>query len=350
MVSSLNFGDAISNQTLYIQSVLRRRGYESEIFAAGTDSAMTGRARLLSTYEELSGPDNVIILHFSIGSHVSSFVQKLPDKLMLVYHNITPAHWFALYAPKVAKQCHRGRLELAGLIDRTSLALGVSDYNRRELESLGFQPTDVLPLFADPELLSVSPAPAVTEMFDDAKTNFLFVGRVMPNKRFEDIMKVFKIYQRYLDSKCRLMLVGEFRDFEGYYHDLLLLADKLSLKNVVFSGHVSTNELVAYYQAADLFLCMSEHEGFCAPILEAFRFELPVIAFEAGAVPETLGGAGVLIHEKKFEEIAELAYLLLHDDDLNRQVVAEQNRVLERNRSLDLGERLMGYVEKVAAF
>jgi glycosyltransferase involved in cell wall biosynthesis len=308
---------------------------------------MAGRARLLPAYQERSGPDNVIILHFSIGSQVSSFAYHLPDKLMLVYHNITPPHWFAHYLPRVAKQCFKGRQELTRLTDRTSLAVGVSEYNRRELESMGFDPTGVLPYRSDPELFSVSPSSSVFEMFDDAKVNFLFVGRVMPNKRFEDLLKVFKIYQKHIDRNCRLILVGECCDFERYYEDLLGLADKLALENVFFPGHVSTSDLVAYYSVADLFLCMSEHEGFCAPILEAFRFGIPVMAFAAGAVPETMGGAGVLIHEKKFEEIAELAFLLLNDATLHERVVAEQDRVLEEIASRDTEGLLLDFVKRV---
>ena len=348
MVASLTFGDAIGNEALRIQSVLRSHGVESEIFAESTDSAMSGRARELSEYPSVSSPDNVLLLHFSIGSKSASLARELPDRLLLRYHNITPAHWFADFAPKVARQCVRGRQELATFAERTALALGVSEYNRSELEELGFQPTGVLPLLSDPERLAASPSPVVEALFDDDLTNFLFVGPVIPNKRLEDVMKVVKYYQRFIDRKCRLIFVGECRDFERYYESLVGFADELDLKNVEFPGRVSTEELVAYYRVADVFLSMSEHEGFCAPLLEAYEMGVPVIAYDTGAVSETLGGGGILLHEKNIDEIAELAHLLVTDPELRDRVLSAQDRVLDERIARDDGEQLMRFVERVS--
>jgi glycosyltransferase involved in cell wall biosynthesis len=184
-------------------------------------------------------------------------------------------------------------------------------------------------------------------MFDDEKTNFLFVGRIIPNKRFEDLIKVFHVYQKYIDPNCRLLLVGESKGFERYFDALVRTMDELELKDVVFTGHVDTDDLAAYYQLADLFLCLSEHEGFCVPLIEAFRFGVPVMAFEAGAVPETLGGAGILIREKRLDEIAEMAHLLVHDSSLREKVVAGQDRVLEAMDQRDDEGLLTGFIEQV---
>jgi glycosyltransferase involved in cell wall biosynthesis len=348
MVASLTFGDAIGNEALYIQSLLRDRGLESEIFAESSDSQMKGWCRPLSDYEKISSPDNVVILHFSIGSRTSSLVRRLPDKLMLVYHNITPAHWFAPYAPKVARQCLAGRAELASLNRRSALGLGVSEYNRRELEEAGFAPTGVMPLLFDRRRLEAPPNPVILEMYDDDRTNFLTVGRVMPNKRLEDVMKLFKLYQTCVERRSRLTFVGQDRDFERYFEHLLRYADALELEHVDFAGHVDTSDLVAFYETADVYLCMSEHEGFAAPLLEAFQMEVPVIAYAAGAIEETLGGAGILVREKKFPEIAELAGLLVHDEELRERVVSGQRRALEARRARDDGELLMSFVDQAA--
>jgi glycosyltransferase involved in cell wall biosynthesis len=199
----------------------------------------------------------------------------------------------------------------------------------------------------DPRPLEEEPNPVVLRMFDDAKTNFLFVGRCIPNKRIEDVIKVFCYYQRFIDPNSRLLLVGETHGFERYFDSLVRLVDDLALEDVVFTGHVDTDDLAAYYRVADLFLSMSEHEGFCAPLLEAFRFGLPVMAFDAGAVAETLSGAGVLVQEKSFDRIAEMAHLLVHDESLRERVVAGQNRVLERRvESRDEEALLMDFVER----
>jgi glycosyltransferase involved in cell wall biosynthesis len=347
-VASLSYGDAVGNAALRIQSILRDRGYVSEIFAESTDSAMAGRAKRLRDYGEFADPRNVLIVHFSIGSSLTSFVRRLQEKILLVYHNITPPEWFHGFAPRVAAQCYRGRQELVQFADRVGLVLGVSEYNRSELEAMGFDKTGVLPLLGSYERLSVPPNPMALQLYDDEKTNVLFVGRVMPNKRFEDLLKIFAIYQKQIDRECRLLLVGDCRVFEKYTLSLTRLVDRMKLKNVVFADHVSTNELVAYYQSADIFLCMSEHEGFCAPLLEAFRFDVPVMAYDAGAVSETLAGAGVLIHEKKYEEIAALVHEVNHDDDLRESILAGQRRVLEAFDARDYGEMLMHYVKQVA--
>ncbi len=349
MVASLTFGDAIGNQAIYVQSLLRGRGFDSEIFAEAADSILSGRARDLEEYESFSSPENVLILHFSIGSKAASLAERLADKLMLVYHNITPAHFFTPYSRKIAVQCLRGRRELARLRERASLAVGVSEYNRQELEDLGFESTAVLPFLFDPERLTASANPVITRMYDDDMANFLFVGRVTPNKRFEDLMKIVKVYQRSIDRKCRLLCVGQFRDVERYYERLIRLADDLELPRVEFPGQVSTEDLVAFYRVADVFLCMSEHEGFCVPLLEAFQMGVPVVAYDAGAVAETLGGAGILVHEKKFDEIAELASLLVTDDGLRRRVVGAQYRALDEVLARDDGELLMRFVGEISA-
>ena len=348
MVASLSHGDAISNEALRIRQILRNRGYESEIFAESVHSAMRGKAYLLWDYERVSSSDNVLILHFSIGAGVSSFAYRLPDRIMLIYHNITPARWFAPYQPRLAKLCYQGRRELAAFVDHTDLALGVSEFNRAELDAIGFHPTGVLPLLLDPKQLAVPPSPSILSMFDDDKTNLLFVGRVIPNKRFEDLIKVFYIYRKYVDPKSRLILVGEYRGFEKYFDVLMRLVDRLELRDVVFTGHVDTDDLAAYYRVADLLLSLSEHEGFCAPLVEAFRFGIPVMAFDAGAVPETLGGGGILIREKHLEEIAEMAHLLVHDPPLRERVIENQFRMLEVLDSQDEEERLIGFVEQVS--
>jgi glycosyltransferase involved in cell wall biosynthesis len=345
LLTSLTQRDAIGQNALYIQSLLRQRGFTTEIFAEGTDSAMAGLARPLEDYEAVSSPENVLLLHFSIGSKAMSLAHRVPDRLLLLYHNVTPAHFFLPHSPGVARQCLQGREELRRLVPRTSLALGVSKYNEAELKEMGFRRTGVLPYLFDPERLSRPPSPVVLELFDDEKTNFLFVGRVIPNKRFEDLLRVFKIYQSHIDRRSRLLLVGEWRDFESYYEKLVLFADELELRNVEFLGRVSTEELVACYRVADVFLSMSEHEGFCVPLLEAFQMGVPVIAYDAGAVSETLGGAGLLVHEKKLDEIAELAHLVVEDEALRESVLVGQDHVLDELLARDDSELLMRWVE-----
>ncbi len=346
MLAALSYGDAIGNEALRIQQILREKGYESEIFAESVHPEMAGKARKLWDYRDISSADNLLVLHFSIGAGVSTFAYHLPDPILLVYHNITPARWFMSYHEHLAGLCYHGRRELAAFVPRTRLALGDSEFNRAELMAVGFHRTGVLPLLLDDDRLAVDPSPVVIDMFDDDKTNFLFVGRVIPNKCFHDLIKVFAFYQRFIDSNARLLLVGEWQGFEKYYEALVRMVDELKLKDVVFTGHVEDDDLAAYYQVADLFLCLSEHEGYCVPLIEAFRFGVPVMALDAGAVPETMDGAGVLIREKNLDEISLMAHAVVTDEALSAKIIAGQDQVLAKVDARDDAPRLMGFVEQ----
>jgi len=349
MLAALSYGDAIGNEALRIQQILREGGFDSEIFAESVHPEMAASAKKLWDYRSVSSPDNLLILHFSIGAGVSTFAYHLPDPILLIYHNITPARWFATFHQHLAGLCYHGRRELQAFVPRTQLALGDSEFNRAELEAVGFHPTGVLPLLLDPDRLVETPNPVVLEMFDDDKTNFLFVGRVIPNKCFHDLIKVFAFYQKFIDRNSRLLLVGEWVGFEKYHEALMRMVDDLQLKDVVFAGHVDDDDLSAYYEVADLFLCLSEHEGYCVPLVEAFRFGVPVMAADAGAVPETLGDAGVLIREKRIDEIGLMAHAIVSDDALAAEIVAAQDRVLEKMDARNDTDILMGFVKQAMA-
>ncbi|HJS75373.1 MAG TPA: glycosyltransferase [Vicinamibacteria bacterium] len=346
MMAALSFGDAIGNEALRIQEILRGEGFDSEIFAESVHPQMAGRARKLWDYREASSKDGLLILHFSIGAGVSTYAYHLPDPILLVYHNITPARWFQAFHRHLAGLCYHGRRELEAFVPRVRLAVGDSEFNRSELEAVGFHPTGVLPLLLDPSRLSLAANEVVLEMFDDDKTNFLFVGRIIPNKCFHDLIKVFAFYQRYIDRNSRLLLVGEWVGFEKYYEALVRMVDELALKDVVFTGHVDDDDLVAYYEVADLFLCLSEHEGYCVPLVEAFELGVPVMALDAGAVRETLGGAGVLIREKRIDEIAMMAHAIVTDEELSARIVEGQDLVLERMAAVDHRTLLLDFVQK----
>ena len=346
ILAALSYGDAIGNEALRIQEVLKTAGFDSEIFAESVHPEMAGYARKLWEYKEISSPDNLVILHFSIGAGVSTFAYHLPDTILLVYHNITPARWFVGFHQHLAGLCYHGRRELEAFVPRVSLALGDSEFNRAELEAVGFHPTGVLPLLVDPKRLSGPPNPVVREMFDDEKTNFLFVGRVIPNKCFHDLIKVFAFYQKYIDRNSRLLLVGEWVGFEKYHEALVRMVDELGLVDVVFTGHVEDNELCSYYRVADLFICLSEHEGYCVPLIEAFHFGVPVMAFDAGAVPETLHDAGILIREKRIDEIAHMAHTIVSNPEMSESIINGQDRVLQEQSSRDDSALLLNFVEQ----
>jgi len=308
---------------------------------------MSGLARPLWEYGKVSSPETVCLFHFSIGSAAGRLVHQAPDRLVCIYHNITPADFFLGFHPHLAGLCYHGRRELSAFAPRAELGLGDSEFNRRELEGAGFARTAVLPIVLDLAAYRRPPSPVVRRLYADGRTNILFVGRIIPNKKIEDLIRVFAVYQRYVEPRSRLLLVGDHRGHERYYDRLQEMVRALRLDEVVFSGHVDDDELLGFYSVADLFLCLSEHEGFCVPLLEAMTFGIPVLAYDAGAVAETLRGGGVLLKGKRPEEVAELLHAVLTDGRLRRAVLATQERALEEVRAIDFGRLLMDRLSPV---
>jgi len=303
---------------------------------------MARRCRPLWDYRKVSSPETVCLFHFAIGSGAGRFIRQAPDRLVTRYHNITPPEFFAGFLPHLARQCHQGRRELRAFAARTELALGVSEFNRAELEAAGFRRTGVVPIPLDLDAFRRGTrSEAVRRLYADARTNLLFVGRIIPNKKIEDLLRVFAVYQRSIEPASRLLLVGDHWGYEPYLLRLQELARALALEDVIFTGQVEDDELRAYYEASAVYVSMSEHEGFCVPLLEAMALGLPVVAYDAGAVAETLGGAGVLIEKKQPEVVAELLHRLAKDGDVRRSVLEAQERRLAEVRATDQRARLL---------
>jgi glycosyltransferase involved in cell wall biosynthesis len=220
---------------------------------------------------------------------------------------------------------------LATLAGRTDVALGDSDFNRRELEELGFKVTGVLPLAVDlGRITRAAPRPALERTLDDDFVNFLFVGRIAPNKKIEDHIKLAEHYKRYVDAYYRFIFVGKYDAVPRYYATIRALMSDYQLlhERFLFTGPVPDEDLAVYYRRAAVYISLSEHEGFCAPLLEAMATDVPVLAYAAAAVPETLGGAGLQFAEKDLEFAAELLGALTFDDGLRQEVIAGQRRRL----------------------
>lgn len=348
VLAALSYGDAISNEALAIQGHLRRRGYRSEIFAEKVHARMANQALLLPDYEKAVDAETLSLFHFSIGSAASSLVYHRREPLVCVYHNITPPEFFFPFHPHLARLCHHGRRELAAFASRSLLGLGDSEFNRRELEAAGFSPTAVLPIVMDWARYEEEPSPVMRRRLAGFEgTTILFVGRVVPNKTFEDLIASFAVFQRHFAPESRLLLVGETIGHERYWRRLLEAAHRLRVRNVIFTGPLTQGDLIATYRSANAFLCLSEHEGFCVPLLEAMHFDLPVVAYDAAAVGETLRGGGVLLKDKDPCVVAEALNLVNRDPAVRASVLASQRRALAEFRALDFDAMLEGHIETV---
>ena len=347
VLATLGYGDAIGHEVLGIQRVLRSAGYESEIFVETADHRLEPQTRDFRELVDISHPDSLLLHHFSLGSKASRTAFALPDRMALIYHNITPPEYFVGVHRTLARQCFRGRRELKAYADRCDFALGDSEFNRQDLETLGFPRTAVLPVVPDFSHLDREPNWLIARDFDDDWTNILFVGRVIANKKIEDLIRVFHAYHTIFNSRSRLLIVGAQGGFERYTASLHQLAGTLGTTHVHFVGHVSDEELIAFYECADLFLCASEHEGFCVPLVEAFYKQVPVLAYAATAVPSTMDGAGVLYDDKDPIHVAGLMDAIVSNAALQDLIVDGQSEAVDRLQAKDFAGTLLGFVETI---
>ena len=336
-------GDAMSNHVFALQERLRGWGHEAHAYAI---EAKEGAGEVLS-YRRLFrdvAPDDLVLLHFSMGHEVFTQLAKIRARKVLVYHNVTPAEFFRGMNPHSATYARLGRRQLVELAPAIELAIGVSAYNRRELDAAGYARTAEVPILIDWRAYDVAPDDAVLARWHGVRPLLLFVGRVSPHKRQDDLIRMLAYYRACIDPNARLVLVGGYRDQPQYHARLVALIAALHLEPAVtLAGAVSTPELVAYFRSASAFVSLSEHEGFGVPLLEAMRFDLPVVAYDAAAIGETVGGAGVLLQDRDLAQAAEAVGLVLERRELRERLVAagrqrleafDPDRVAERTREV----------------
>jgi glycosyltransferase involved in cell wall biosynthesis len=328
-VPAAHKGDAIGDSARHVRDLLQRMGHESEIFALTIDDDLRHEIRPFAEPDARRG--DLTIFHFALPSPMTAEFATLPHGRVLQYHNVTPARFFAPYDPGLYRLASIAREELATLSTSTDLALGDSEYNRQELDELGFGNTGVMPIAVNTgRLTNAAPHPVLDDILDDEFVNFLFVGRIAPNKKIEDHIKLAEQYKRYIDARYRFIFVGRYDVVPRYYAAIraLMAEYKMLPERFVFTGPVPDAELAAYYRAASVYISLSEHEGFCVPLLEAMAMDVPVLAYGAAAVPDTLGGAGVQFAPKDLEYAAELLGMLAFEDHPREEVLAGQRRRL----------------------
>jgi glycosyltransferase involved in cell wall biosynthesis len=309
--------------------MLRAAGHESDLFALTIDDDLRGDVRPFADPAARRG--EVTIFHFALPSPMTEAFASLDGARVLQYHNITPASFFAPYDAGLFRLAALGRQELKTLAGRVDLALGDSDFNRQELEALGFSPTGVMPIAVNTERITEAPRrPALENILSDGLINILFVGRIVPNKRIEDHIRLAEMYKRYIDSYYRFIFVGRYDGLPRYYAQVRALVTQYEMlpDRFWFTGPVPDEDLAAFYRWADVYVSLSEHEGFCVPLIEAMAADVPVLAYAAGAVPETLGGAGVLFAPKDLEFAAEMLGTLVYDRPVRDRVIDGQRRRL----------------------
>jgi glycosyltransferase involved in cell wall biosynthesis len=320
-------GDAIFDQAVMLRDWLRDWGYQSQIYAHSLHPSVTSQIPHFTNYRPGRRAQDLLIFHYSIGSELSEFIRGVGNRVLMVYHNITPPQLLGNIDPQMRALTRKGLDELASFRGVVKLALADSEFNRQALVAAGYPEPRTFPIILDESRYASPPDTALESRLAAGGPNVLFVGRIAPNKRQEDVIKAF-CYYHLIEPTAQLHLVGMiWRPAEHYYQWLRALVAHLGLDDCVhFTDHVSFQTMTTYYRGAELFLCMSEHEGFGKPLIESMYFDVPIIAYSAAAIPYTLGGVGILIHRKEHPVIAELMHLLVSDPSFREQILAAQRR------------------------
>lgn len=318
--------DAISNHVGQLRRALISSGCLSDIFYEHVEPSLSGEGRHFRESDTGPDPDRLILYHASTDSAMAGWLVTAAERgqaVALDYHNITPSRYFGRWEPRAARSMDKARQELAALVACSTLAVADSAYNERELVELGHDRTGVCPLLVDLSDYHAPPdAERLARLRSAGEPNLLFVGRIAPNKCQHDVMAAFAVFRRLFAPRARLALVGGATS-QRYLRSLEAMAGDLELgDSVELVGAATFPELLAHFHAADAFVCLSEHEGFCVPVMEAMELGVPVVAYRAAAVPDTVAGAGVLLDDKDPLQVAVAIQGLLGDEDRKARLVA----------------------------
>ena len=345
-VESIAVGDATSDHVFLLRDWLREAGFVSEIYTMHCiDEKLTGETTPYTSYRPTM-PNELIIFHHAIGSDVLDYIIDQAYPIILIYHNVTPPEFFATTNPALTRQLVRGLEQLKRAKPLTRLALSDSAFSEGELQAQGFPNTGVLPIVLDERPYTIPINQTLQNQLQQRGPMLLFVGRLAPNKKQEDLIKLLYFYRR-IQPDAHLVLVGSLHGKE-YVTWLQAFAEKLGVADAVtMTGHVSQQDMVTYYKTADLFVSMSEHEGFGKPLIESMYLGLPVMGYGVTAVPHTLGSAGILFHQKDFEALAELTDILIQDTTLRTNIIAKQKQHVQIFLEPYVRNQWQGYLDQL---
>lgn len=344
ILPTISYGDAVSNDAISIREMLMRHGYESKIYAENIGKNVS--AEYVKNLPQINKKD-IIIYHKSTGTGLTEAISKMKCFKIMRYHNITPKEYFAGYNIRSYELVKNGRESLEIYSKYYDCFWPVSNYNATELKEIGCHNISVIPILVRYADYDKEPSKNIINTYSDGKHNLVFVGRIVPNKRQEDLIKIFYFYNKYFNPDSRLILVGSYEGMEKYYRQLIIYSEELGLKsNIVFTGHVSFKEILAYYKIADTFISTSEHEGFGVPLVESMYFKKPIIAYDSSAISETLGSSGILIKKKNYIIISEVIEELRLNEVFRKRIIENQTLNLERFNNLLIEEMMVKQINR----
>lgn len=323
-------GSAVSHEAFAMDSFLKRAGYRTSIHAMKRGNGLP--SGLVLPLNEMPQPqaNDIILYHMCQETPLNENIKGYRCRKLAVYHNVTPPRFFDTIHSYQAAAQRRALFEIQMLSNTFDLCIAHSNFSKEDLIRRGYDADRivVVPLLLDFDRYSQAPSSEGLGRYRDGWTNFLFVGRIAPNKKPEDVLRIYAWYRKWIDERSRLILAGP--PFSAAYTaQLKAYAAASGSDDVVFTGQIAFDEIIACYLAADVFVCMSEHEGFCVPLLEAMLFNVPIVAYNSTAVVDTLGGSGALVDDKDPVFISLLCERLIRDVKLRGEVVKGQRDRLE---------------------
>ena len=346
VLDALDYGDGVSNDVINKNNLLSEMGYETQIYSKWVNPKVSKYRKDID--KMMLKKDDILLHHFSGKSHILKYILNANCNKVLVYHNITPEQFFNKNVH--GQRCSEGEEQLKKIYDTYQFYLGDSSFNAECLRNIGIsKEIDVLPIYIDFSILDMHLDKRIisTRLDSNKDKVFLFVGRIAPNKKHEDIIDIFEYYYNNIDCNSKLIFVGNHADYLDYYTSLQKKINDIGLsENIKFTGKVDEDQLYDNYLKADVFICMSEHEGFCIPLLESMYCGVPTIAYEAGAIKTTMGNAGVLVKYKSREMLAKLSYEIINNNMLKNRIIENQYKWIKTFSKEEIKKELRLLIEQ----
>ncbi|MBO6214244.1 MAG: glycosyltransferase family 4 protein, partial [Lachnospiraceae bacterium] len=344
----ISYGDAVSNDLLAIDSLLKAHGIESLIYAREFDRRYRGRVKSFQKIPALK-KDDILLYHMAAAGGFNEYIRRQSCIKVIRYHNLTPPHFYKYYNEGNYRACIKGISEVKELRDYTDYCINDSDYNSSDLRKYGYG----CPMYTVPIIMAFTEYdrevdPVMYNRLKDGRINILFTGRMVPNKKIEDLIEVFYYYKKYWNENARIILAGSFDKKEAYCRKLLDYIEKLGINDIYITGHIPFESLLACYKASDVYLSLSEHEGFCVPLVEAMYFNIPIVTYTAGAVSSTMGDNTITLKSKDPIETAGVVDRIVTDGSLRENIIKTQKENLKRFLPETTGKQFIEAIKHIS--
>ena len=336
VINNIYYGDGISNTVFFINHILDINNIPYKVLTQGLDSRIADENIIVlsSILNYHFNDEDVVLYHFGLGLPLNVNMERIHCKKVLVFHNATDPSFFREWNYEIYQELNAAFDDMRHTPENYVHAIALSSFSKQTLIDAGWKSdrVSVFPLYELANIKDEYDKPYFDNLNNGAET-FVFTGRIMPHKKIEDVIRIYDFYNKNYNNNSRLFLIGNYTllNYKFALDSYILEHD---IRNVIFTGLISDEKRNVLYSLADIFLCMSEHEGFCIPLLEAFQRKIPVVAYNSTAISDTMGNAGVLVNTKDPDVVCNEVLRILKNDNYKQSVIKKQlNRLSEMTLS-----------------